>query len=261
MTNQPINLLWTGGWDSTFRFLQIVLDYKYPVQPYYIIDTSRGSTLIEIDTRNEIIKKVIDRYPFAKELILPTHFSSLAEVVTSPDISDKFQVLKNEMHIGSQYGWLPMFAGQHGLYDLELSLEKSDRVTHFNDMDLYEPVQNHPAGHVYQIKRSLSDEHPKSIYKYFRFPLLDFTKIDMRKHSKRRGYFDILNLSWFCFTPIKGKPCGLCNPCRTAVQEGMDHRLPSESLLRNKYHKAFETAALIKMTAKRQMRKVFQEYN
>jgi len=150
MTNQPINLLWTGGWDSTFRFLQIVLDYKHP---------------------------------------------------------------------------------------------------------------NHPAGHVYQIKRSLSDEHPKSIYKYFRFPLLDFTKIDMLEHSKRRGYFDILNLSWFCFTPINGKPCGLCNPCKTAVHEGMDHRLPSESLLRNKYHKAFETAALIKKTAKRQVRKVFPEYN
>jgi len=258
--DQPINLLWTGGWDSTFRFLQIVIDYKQPVQPYYIIDTGRDSTLIEIDTRHNIINEVIDRYPYAKALILPTKFTSLAEVASYTDISDKFSVLKNEMHIGSQYGWLPMFARQHGIDDLELSLEKSDRVTHFNDMDLYEPLGNHPAGRVYQMKRSIPEENPKSIYKCFHFPLLDYTKIDMLEHSKNHGYFDILNLSWFCFTPINGKPCGLCNPCKSVVIEGLEHRMPPLSLFRNKYHKAFEAADLVKKTAKRQVRKVFPGY-
>jgi len=260
-TDQPINLLWTGGWDSTFRFLQIVIDYKHPVQPFYIIDTGRDSTLIEIDTRNDIIQRVKERYPFTADLILPTKFSSLAEVVPNKEINEKFNVLKSEMHIGSQYGWLPMFARQHGIDDLELSLEKSDRVTHFNDMDLYEPVAGHPAGNVSKMKDSISDDNPKSIYKYFHFPLFDFTKIDMREHSKEQGYFDILNHSWFCFTPIKGKPCGLCNPCKNVVVEGLEHRMPPESLLRNKYHKAFEAAALVKKTAKRQVRKVFPNYN
>ena len=128
LKDQPIKLLWTGGWDSTFRFLQILIDFKHQVQPYYILDTGGGSTLIEIETRNKIISEVKSRFPFTKNLILPTKFSSLAEIEENEGISAKFASLKSEMHIGSQYEWLPKYAYQHQLEGLELSLEKSDRI-------------------------------------------------------------------------------------------------------------------------------------
>jgi len=35
---EPINLFWTGGWDSTFRLIQLVFVNKKTVHPYYIID-------------------------------------------------------------------------------------------------------------------------------------------------------------------------------------------------------------------------------
>lgn len=34
-------LLWTGGWDSTFRLLSLLLGEQREVQPYYIIDSLR----------------------------------------------------------------------------------------------------------------------------------------------------------------------------------------------------------------------------
>ena len=37
-TARAVKLLWTGGWDSTFRLLQLLLLYEKKVQPYYIID-------------------------------------------------------------------------------------------------------------------------------------------------------------------------------------------------------------------------------
>ena len=30
-------VLWTGGWDSTFRVLELVLHWKVSVEPHYVI--------------------------------------------------------------------------------------------------------------------------------------------------------------------------------------------------------------------------------
>lgn len=35
------NVLWTSGWDSTFRIIQLIKEGR-EVQPYYIIDVNRN---------------------------------------------------------------------------------------------------------------------------------------------------------------------------------------------------------------------------
>jgi len=37
----PVALLWTGGWDSTFRLLTLLLVERRVVQSYYIVDRPR----------------------------------------------------------------------------------------------------------------------------------------------------------------------------------------------------------------------------
>jgi len=56
-----VNLLWTGGWDSTFRLLYLVFVEKRRVQPYYIVDTERRSTLNELKTMHLIREKRLQR--------------------------------------------------------------------------------------------------------------------------------------------------------------------------------------------------------
>jgi len=258
--NKPINLLWTGGWDSTFRLLQLLVEHKKTVQPYYIIDTGRSSTLKEIDTRHSIINAILQRYPYTEDLILPTKYYALTDVKKNDVITGKFIILKSEKHIGSQYDWLSRFAVQFDIDNLELSIEKSDRNTHFKDTSIFVPLEDQSAGSVYKVQASIPNSHPKSIFKPFHFPILDFTKTDMRSHSIQMGYDEILDTSWFCFTPINGKPCGLCNPCKNVVVEGLGHRLPRKALLRNKYHKAYEAFAKIEKTANRQVRKVYPDF-
>lgn len=74
-----------------------------------------------------------------------------------------------------------------------------------------------------------------SIFSYFHFPVMDFTKSDMQKEAERCNFIDILILSWFCHHPINGIPCGTCNPCIIAVKEGFSNRLPPEALNRYKH--------------------------
>ena len=258
--SMPINLLWTGGWDSTFRLLQLIVDYRQIVQPIYIIDTARASTLQEMDTRTQIISTIITRYPFAKELILPTSYFALSDIQKHSEITEKYKTLKRKLLLGSQYDWLARFSHQYNIKNLELSIEKSDRQTHFKDSTRFTLNNASLAGEIYSLSKDIKANDPMSLFSCFHFPILNFTKVDMRQHSKNAGYLDIMDATWFCFTPINGKPCGLCNPCRNVVVENMGYRLPKSALLRNKFRKAYDLEETFNKTVKRQVRKVFPSY-
>lgn len=68
-------------------------------------------------------------------------------------------------------------------------------------------------------------------------PLVDITKQDEERMAREKGWIDIMKLTWFCHSPINGKPCGLCNPCDDAISLGMKWRMPNEALKRHKYRK------------------------
>lgn len=64
-------VFWTGGYDSTFRLLQLLIILKKPVVAVYVSDPttdSRQNTTYEIQAMNNIIKKVKRRFPFTREL-------------------------------------------------------------------------------------------------------------------------------------------------------------------------------------------------
>lgn len=52
------HLFWTGGWDSTFHLLQLLLDEYKAVQTYYLLDSTRASCPEEIETILTIKKRL-----------------------------------------------------------------------------------------------------------------------------------------------------------------------------------------------------------
>ena len=54
---QSIDIFWTGGMDSTYRVLELILIEEKKVCPHYIIDLSRASTLYEIKAIEKRLKK------------------------------------------------------------------------------------------------------------------------------------------------------------------------------------------------------------
>jgi hypothetical protein len=84
--NTPVQILWTGGWDSTFRLLQLLLELKLPVIPHYVIDDTRESAPIEIRTMERIRQALADKYPETRERLHPTRIGRVTDLQPEPDV-------------------------------------------------------------------------------------------------------------------------------------------------------------------------------
>ncbi len=227
-----INLLWTGGWDSTFRLLHLILVEKKRVQPYYVVDHERKSTEYEFLAMEKIKNKLFLQSPESKELVLPTIIGYRNEVIPNEKITRKAQQLWDEVKLGHQYEWLPLFAKQNGLHDLEMCHEKKPSPSLF-DLLLYPELVG--EGHDCRINDTVKNDLLE-IFKYFRFPICQIEKKEMEQISKQYGFFKLLQNSWFCHSPKKnGVPCETCNPCLAARKAGYSHGLPKTKFLKRKY--------------------------
>ena len=232
-----IKLLWTGGWDSTFRLCDLVLIRKVKVQPIYLIDSERMSFSIEIKSMNKIKKIIFKKDKFAVDRILPTFFLSIEDIKGDSLINNQFLNLKKHFKIGGQYDWMARFVAQFNILDLEICVE---RYTVHSDSGLYLLLKE--SKNMIKAKSSVGeyfklvdnpDNPDLNIFKGFRFSLLTLSKLDMRETAEKEGFLDVMDETWFCHRPSKGlKPCGTCNPCFITIEEGLRYRFPKISLLK-----------------------------
>lgn len=221
-----INLFWTGGWDSTYRLLEILLKEKKIVQTYYIIDPNRPSHTLEMKRMDEIRKLIYKKYPFTRGQLLPTINTRLSDVQEDAVIEKAFKEANEKDHLGSQYDWLARFCKHNNITDMELCVQKLGNLSHnprFSPFFERDEVQGE-----FVYKKSLSAEPEFIIFRYFNFPIFHMTKQDMLNASRQNGWLDIMKKTWFCHQPIFGKfPCGQCDPCQQTMNErGMKKRIP-----------------------------------
>ena len=218
----PINILWTGGWDSTFRLLYIVLVEKKAVQPYYIIDTGRKSTLHELTAIETIKHGLGDKSPQSAALIHDPIITMRRDIRNNHQISRQYHRIASMIHLGAQYEWIALFADYHKINDLELGLIKRQHKTGKSLQDLLAPNLT-GKGHDCRLKTSLDNED-LGLFQHFRFPLIGLTKLDMESIARKHGYIDLMRNTWYCFHPTReGFACGRCRPCRVARQSGHAH--------------------------------------
>lgn len=214
-----VNVLWTGGWDSTFRMIQLSRDGA-TVQPYYILDTNRQSALIEIKTINKIRNELMEKYRNCE--IKNLKIFELSTIDINKEIKEAHQRLVEESYMGAQYIWIAALAEK--VDGLELSIHKDDKAEYFTRK-------------LSGDENFLSDE--KIIFGNLQFPILDYTKLEMEKEAELSGDVNILYKTWFCFTPINGTSCGVCPPCRYSIEEGMSKRFTKRAKLYNKFPKTY----------------------
>jgi hypothetical protein len=231
-----VRMFWTGGWDSTYRLLYLVLVKKQPVQTYYIIDPGRASFPTEIRTMDHIRRLVAERWPEAGERILPTVFKAREDIAPNPQITGRYNRMqaafrrKYDANFGSQYDWQARFAEEAGLYDIELMEHRIEGAHPSRIRPFMEPYIQAVGDSYRLVGDDLGD---MDILKYFLFPLYDLTKVDMQRQAQAYGFADIMEKTWFCFKPKRGRPCGCCNPCTYAMQQGMAWRIPFLRRFRN----------------------------
>ncbi len=219
--SNTVTLLWTGGWDSTFRLLQLLHDTDARIQPLYLVDEERNSTPREIGVMRRIREMIEDEMSEEAERLLPTDYGSYRATRMEPHHREKWEALKERGRVGLQYPILASYAEHNDIDRMELSIEATT-----GSASILESVvkqRDTPAGPLHELPPSMDGE--ETLFRHFTFPLLDYTKLDMRREAERREWMPIMEQTWFCHTPIWGLPCGNCHPCRIARKEGMQHRV------------------------------------
>jgi hypothetical protein len=219
-------LYWTGGYDSTYRLCEMLIVEKKKVQPIYIslpLDNDcvteeacnklwvRRNRKEEKNAMKKIIEKLHKDFPYTKRTLLPT--LEVKKEISDSDFNMKFEDAfysnnlwprKRKKH---QYLFLSKFAYYHKKFiDIGvLGIHKDSIFGQYLKKNLIEKNNN-----LY-----LKDiNHPLG---YLLFPLYGRSKEDLLELSKKYKFEHVLKITWSCWFPKNGKPCGKCPMCRERI--------------------------------------------
>ena len=231
-----VNLFWTGGWDSTFRLIQLIFLQEKRVQPFYIIDENRLSTGNEIRAMKIIKEKLFEKYPKTKSLLLPTIFKEVFDISPNQELINNYNKILEHNFIGLQYEWLARFCSETGIQGIEICVEKDSRAYKALKAFVFQSGAGKDLYYTLDERYHNTDEY--ELFRFFIFPVFDLTKLEMQTIARNEGFEDFLELTWFCHTPTDyARPCGVCNPCVAVIEDGLGWRIPLSSRMR--YYRRF----------------------
>ena len=239
-------LFWTGGWDSTYRLLDLLLIQKEQVQPIYIMDPNRMSMAHELKTMQKIKKMVEENYPHERRLLLPTMYFELNDIEPNDKITNAYKrILQTQPALGIQNDWLARFTYQYDMKNIEIAVQKSSGPMFSALIKILERQESNGEISV-RVKNELKGQDEYLFFRNFCFPLTEINKLEMLKKSKENGFFKLMEQTWFCHHPLpSGKPCGVCVPCVGVMKDGMSFRMPLSSKLRY-YFRVFLSSEQLK---------------
>jgi len=226
--NDKHHLYWTGGFDSTFRLCELLVNEGKVVQPIYVsmvLDNDcqseenckklwlRRNRDEERKAMDKIRQELYLKFPFTRKTLLPT--IEVEEDIGTPEFNQYFDTLFYENNLWPrkrrihQYLFLSKYAFFHKLpIDIGVvGTHEKSYLYHFLDKNLIHKNHN---------KEIANKSHPVG---YLRFPLFKRPKKELFQDATRGGYNDILKHTWSCWFPQKGKPCGRCPMCKERVIE------------------------------------------
>lgn len=228
MNNNPVrNILWTGGWDSTYRLVELSFE-TISIQPIYVYGEGRKSENYEIRAMERIIEQ-LNAKSATEATILPIKYIHFDSIQKNKEISKGYNNLSSQKHFGSQYEWLPCLALKYN--GLEIGIEKAPpeqsgaiaAIVNNGEVNYNEDKD------TYLIDEANSNDDLIILFKNLSFPIINKTGEDMKANIFKWGYQDVMENVWMCFNPIFGKPCGTCNPCKSKMNTNMGFLLPPVS--------------------------------
>ncbi len=213
------NVLWTGGWDSTFRVIELY-NRGVLLQPIYVIDKYRKSTKKEIETIEILTSKIEERFSNSKGKILPLKLIKRENIPFNLYLKIIFKIIRRRLPIAKQYYWLACLSKQYK--NLEQGIHKED--IHLINLDELIEIKDETQHINWIVNPQKMDFFKRQIFKNIRFPLINISKVEMKKHAEEHGFIDIMNSTWFCHHSTT-KPCKQCIPCKQYIANNMEYRL------------------------------------
>ena len=226
-------LFWTGGYDSTFRLCEMLINERKIVQPIYVDITLDNDCQTE-ETCNKlwvrrnrkqekiamknIKNKLNQKFKYTKKTLLPTLIvnKNIDDTKFNYNFEKKFNKenlwpKKRKVH---QYLFLSKYTYYHKQHiDIGvLGIHKKSKFYQFLKTNLT-PLNDKYGNINYEI------EDKTKCLSYLRFPLFKRNKTMLLGKSIKYNFDDVLKLSWSCWFPNKSdnKACGKCPMCKERV--------------------------------------------
>ena len=226
LKNKTVRILWTGGWDSTFRIVELSRE-DVNIEPVYVCDPNRKS----IENEKVAMKEVIKALKMRKET--KANFGDIKEInlkdiPQDAKITEAYETVAKETGLGSQHEWLARLGKQ--IPGMEMGTEAGtpetshiiDALQKFTKLDIINGIG--------RVNKELSTEEGNLVLGWFDYPIIEQNEHDMLLLMKKWGYEDIMKHIWFCHAPINGEPCGFCHPCHVKIESHMEFLLPKKSI-------------------------------
>lgn len=120
-TRQTVAVLWTGGWDSTYRVIELSKK-DINIQPVYILDEGRKSNRME----RQAIERITGMLQKRKEthaVFLPVDVINVADIPADAEVTAAWRKLSEEFDWGIQHDWTARVA-QWKYPMIEMCIEK-----------------------------------------------------------------------------------------------------------------------------------------
>lgn len=213
------HVLWTGGWDSTYRMVELAREGAV-IEPVYVINPGRRSWEIELGRVREITAMLEAPGRFKCD-ILPIRIINIEDIPANEEMTEAFNQVKEEARtalneeLGPQYEWLARLSCI--IPDLELCIESAE------------------SGHLVSRDMILRDsEAAQTLWGKFILPIFNINEQEMVANIRNWHCEDIMQKIWFCNHPLtNGEPCGLCHPCCIKIESDMEFLLPQAAIERN----------------------------
>jgi hypothetical protein len=159
--------------------------------------------------------------------LAPTIFRDITDIPPNQMVAAAYARLRAaHPRLGSQYDWLARYREDAGLDGLEMSLVRSESTVNKLLSPIAIRVERDGDAH-WEIDPRWHGSDAHVLFRGFRLPLFEVSKLEMSVLAREHGFDDLLELSWFCHSPKhNGTACGLCHPCGAVIAGGLGRRVP-----------------------------------
>lgn len=162
------------------------------MQPYYVIDTQRLLTSVELLKRDQIKSVVIVRYPKIKDLFMPSILQYKEEIKPNEELMKHYQNILKRQGLGSQHYWLALLVDANKITGMEICNHKNDPATTIIAPSITKKTDGDSV--YYCVNEDYGDNSVYHLFKYFRFPLLPMTKTKIEQKARGYGFSDLMEL-------------------------------------------------------------------
>ena len=227
------NLFWTGGFDSTFRLIELLHNPFAEVQPYYITchtDIARVNMSAEMESHQKIVALI----PNHKELVgtlLPVKYIDISDIPKDSTVSNDYnEQCKNPLYLDHsyQFDWMARLA-KHIVPNIECGVQKDDPIIFIRNKKYSEFSCD--TDDVYHMIREKSKPKVFNVWGNLAYPLYNRTVKQIYHIFLEWGMEDIMKSIHTCYFPLK-EPCGVCGTCGSKItQLGLNTPAYQQNLL------------------------------